>query len=75
MLLAINLICFIIVYFLCGEIYLLQQKLLDTAETVRTLGDKIPITEIEKEKSYIGLMVVITTVIGGVIFSIYYGWG
>ena len=70
---ATNVICFVIVYFLCGEIYSLQEKLSDTMETVLTLQDKISRIEIEKEKNYGDIVGVVLTVIAVVIVSIYFG--
>ena len=72
-LLTTNVISLIIVYFLCGEVYLLQQKLLDMMETVRTLEDKISRIEIDKEKGYEDIMALVCTVIICIVFSMYFG--
>ena len=49
-LLVANIACLIIIYILCGEIYLLQNKLFEMSDTIRALDDKIASIEAAQEK-------------------------
>lgn len=53
-LLTINVICLVIIATLCGEIYLLQTTLSETADTVRLLEDKISRIEVIQEETLLG---------------------
>jgi uncharacterized protein YoxC len=50
-LLAINVICLIIIFVLCGEINSLQEKLSEMTDTVRALDDKISRIELAQEET------------------------
>jgi len=54
LLLGTNVLCIIIIFVLCGEIYLLQDRLSEVTDLVRTLNDKISKLEIIQQEAING---------------------